>query len=84
MITEVYDALRSANADEAMARRAAEVLANHDDRFVEIGLRLQKIESRLGFQQWQIGLQAAILLAIGLPSLWLLVRVAAKVGALGG
>lgn len=36
MVTEVYDALISAGAEEDKARRAAEVLANYDKEFADI------------------------------------------------
>ena len=36
MITEVFDALLSAGAPDDKARKAAEVLANYDDRFSRI------------------------------------------------
>ena len=75
MIAEVYDALRSANADDEKARRAAEVLANYDDRF-------GRIERRLAVLTWQVGVLAAAQAVVGLPAIWLLVRVAAKLGAL--
>jgi hypothetical protein len=72
MIVEVYDALRSSGADEAKARAAAEAISNALDpiRIIQSDLRLLK---------WMIG---GIYL-LGVPSLWLLLRVAAKVGALG-
>ncbi len=46
MITEVYDALRDAGADEDKSRRAAEVLANYDDRFNRIEARLTGLEAK--------------------------------------
>lgn len=75
MITEVYDALREAGAGDEKARRAAEVLASYDDRF-------SRIERKLAVMSWQIGALAAVQLAVGLPALWLLVRVAGKIGAI--
>ena len=44
--------------------------------------RLVVVERRLAVLTWQVGIMAAALIVIGLPALWLLVRVAAKVGAL--
>jgi hypothetical protein len=76
MISEVYDALLSAGAPDEKARKAAEVLANYDDRFAGI-------ERRLGILTWQVGTLATVLAAVGVPSVWLLLRIAAKVGALG-
>lgn len=43
----------------------------------------QRLSARLTFLQWQIGLAIAGEVVIGLPALWLLLRIAAKVGTLG-
>jgi hypothetical protein len=48
MITEVYDALLSAGADDGKARRAAEVLADYDDRFASLERRIDGVERRIG------------------------------------
>lgn len=72
MIAEVYDAFLAAGAPDDKARKAAEVLANYDDR-------LAGIQRRLSIIAWQVGALAVI----GVPSVWLLLRIAAKVGALG-
>lgn len=42
----------------------------------------QRLTARLTFLQWQIGLAIGGQVVIGLPALWLLLRVAPKVGAL--
>lgn len=76
MISEVYDALLDAGATEAKARKAAEAVAAYSDR-------LDRVERRLAILSWQMGMQTAAMLLIGAPSVWLLVRVAAKVGAIG-
>jgi hypothetical protein len=47
MISEVYDALISAGAPEDKARRAAETLANCDNRFSRVDGAVLKLESRL-------------------------------------
>ena len=78
MISEVYDALLDAGASEEKARRAAETLASYDNEFHRINVRLDRIEGRIGLLQWQVG----ALFAIVAPTLWLVLRVAAKVGAL--
>jgi hypothetical protein len=36
MITELYDALKEAGASEASARKAAETMANYENRFARI------------------------------------------------
>jgi hypothetical protein len=45
--------------------------------------RLIRIEGRLNLLQWQVGLLALVMAGGGGGSIWLLLRVAAKVGALG-
>ncbi len=47
MITEVYDALVSAGADDTKARRAAEVLADYDSKFVSLERRIDSVERRI-------------------------------------
>lgn len=79
MITELYDALISAGASEDKARKAAEVVAAYDDRFNRIDLALTEIKSSVRLLQWQL---AAVWL-VGAPAVWLLLRIGAKVGALG-
>ena len=79
MIAEVYDALVEAGASEDKARKAAEAIAAYDDRFNRIDIALAEIKSSMRLIQWQVGAIAII----GLPSLWLLLRIGAKVGALG-
>ncbi len=47
MISEVYDAFISAGAPEDKARKAAETLANYDDRFTRIDSAVLKLDSKL-------------------------------------
>src|SRR4051812_50125131 len=47
MISEVYDALISAGAPEDKARKAAETLANYDNRFSRIDGAVLKLDSKL-------------------------------------
>ena len=49
MISEVYDALIAAGSPDTKARKAAEALANYDNRF-------NKIERDLLLIKWMIGL----------------------------
>lgn len=72
MISEVYEAFKEANVSEATARKAAEAVAAYEFRFAIL-------ERELWLLKWMVG----GLYAMILPSLWLLLRVAAKVGALG-
>lgn len=71
LIVEVYDALIDAGASEPKARAAASTLAAYDDR-------LNRIERRLTLLTWQVGGIYALLA----PLVWLVLRIAAKVGAL--
>lgn len=52
MITELYDALKDAGADEAKARKAAETVAAYENRF-------SKIEADLGILKWMVGFNLA-------------------------
>jgi hypothetical protein len=71
------DALIEAGATKEKADAAAEELAGYE-------IRLAGIDKRLAILQIMVGGLYAILALIGGPSIWLLVRVAAKVGALPG
>jgi hypothetical protein len=64
MIVEVYDALRDVGAGEEKARKAAEVLANNDDRFARIDTRLERFDGRMNLLQWMIGANFALTLAV--------------------
>lgn len=69
------EALISAGADPQKADKAAEEMAGYDRQ-------LAAIETRLTVLTWAIGAMATMLMVVGGPMLWLLLRVAAKVGAL--
>jgi hypothetical protein len=75
MSFEVFDALRSAGVAEEKARAAAEAVAK--DR-PDVGY----IKADVRVLQFRVNMLTGALLVIGLPALWLLWRVAAKVGAL--
>ena len=66
------DALLEAGATPEKAEKAAEELAGYDRQ-------LETIRSDLRLLTWMVG----GLYVLGAPALWLLLRVAAKVGALG-
>jgi hypothetical protein len=57
MISEVYDAFIAAGAPEEKARKAAEALANHGNRFT-------RIESDLLVLKWMMGLVFGLEVAI--------------------
>ena len=65
MISEVYDALLDAGASEEKARRAAETLANYDDRFnrlerkvdgtkSDLERKIEGLSGRVTLLQWQL------------------------------
>jgi len=59
MISEVYDAFVAAGAPEEKARKAAEALTVHENRF-------SKIEADLLVLKWMVGFVLALLAAIAL------------------
>ena len=94
MVVEVYDALRSIGVAEDKAAKAAEAMATLEPQFAAIRGEMQQgfarvdqefaaVRSDMRVLKWQVGAIIAVLLLIGAPSVLLLVRVAAKVGALG-
>jgi hypothetical protein len=64
MIPEVYDALIAAGAPEDKARKAAEALANYDNRFSRIDGAVLKVESDLVVVKWMVGFGIAMNVAI--------------------
>jgi hypothetical protein len=73
MVTELYDALRSAGAPEDKARAAAEVVASYDREFGEIRTRLGRLTTAV-----QIVVGMLILLLGSQAALW------AEIGKLNG
>jgi hypothetical protein len=63
MISEVYDALKSAGAPEEQARKAAEVVAGYEYRFA-------RIDDDLTLLKWMVGFN----LAAGVGIIMLLLR----------
>ena len=66
---ELREALIEAGASPAKAGKAAEELAGYD--------------SDIKLLKWMVGGLYAVLVVFGVPALWLLLKVASKVGALG-
>jgi hypothetical protein len=64
MISEVYDALISAGAAEDKARKAAETLANYDNRFSRLDGAVLKVEAELVLVKWMVGFGIAMNVAI--------------------
>jgi hypothetical protein len=83
MVIEVYDALRSIGVAEDKATKAAEAMATVEPQFAvmraEYRGEFAAVRSDMRVLKWQVGL----LFAITGPTLLLLLRVAAKVGAFG-
>jgi hypothetical protein len=69
------DALIDAGATPDKASKAAEEVAGYENR-------LGAIETRLTVLTWMVASAIALGAAAGAPALWLLLRVAGKVGAL--
>lgn len=69
------EALIEGGTSEEKANKAAEELAGYDSR-------LAQIETRLVLLTWMVGGVYAVVVILGAPALWLLLRVAAKLGAL--
>ena len=68
MISEVYDALRDAGASEEKARKAAEVLANHESWFDKIkgdiaAFRVE-VRGKLSLVKWMLGFVLAFVVAL--------------------
>ncbi|HEY0331580.1 MAG TPA: integrase [Rhodopseudomonas sp.] len=64
MISEVYDAFIAAGTPEDKARKAAETLANYDDRFSRVDNELSKTHSELILVKWMVGFAIALNVAI--------------------
>jgi hypothetical protein len=68
-------ALISAGSDPQKADEAATEAAGYENR-------LGAIETRLTVLAWMVATAIAMVAVVGGPALWLLLRVAAKIGAL--
>jgi hypothetical protein len=64
MISEVYDAFIAAGAPEEKARKAAEALANYDQRFDRVERELLKGQGELMLLKWMVGFVIALDIAI--------------------
>jgi hypothetical protein len=64
MISEVYDAFIAAGTPEDKARKAAETLANYDNRFSRIDGEVLKVQSELLLLKWMVGFDIALNVAI--------------------
>ena len=57
MMGNLYDALRSAGADDEKARKAAEEIAAYDNRFA-------KVESDVALLKWMVGFNIGLTLLV--------------------
>ena len=71
MMGKLYAALRAADVPEDKATAAAEEVAGFENR-------LSSIETRLTVLTWMVGTNVAVTMSL----VWVILRVAAKVGAL--
>ena len=64
MMGELYDALRSAGADDEKARRAASEIASYDNQLA--GLRTEMVSLRGDFAlvKWMLGFNIAMTVAL--------------------
>jgi hypothetical protein len=71
------DALIEAGASPEKADKAAEEVASYENRLAGIETKLVRLDGRMNLLTWMVG----GVYVLGAPALWLLVRIAAKVGA---
>jgi len=64
MISEIYDAFIAAGTPEDKARKAAETLANYDDRFSRLDGAVLKVQSEIVLLKWMVGFAIAMNVAI--------------------
>jgi hypothetical protein len=70
MISEVYDALLEAGASEEKARKAAEAVAQYDQRFASLEQKIVQLDGRMSLLHWMVGTN--IVLTLG--CLWKLLK----------
>jgi hypothetical protein len=58
-------------------------VASYENRLSGIETKLVTLDGRVNLLTWMVGGIYGVMILIGAPALWLLLRVAAKVGALG-
>jgi hypothetical protein len=77
------EALLEAGASPDKADKASEEVASYEDRLAGVETKLVRLDGRVNLLTWMVGGLYGVLVVMGAPALWLLLRVAAKVGALG-
>ena len=83
MLAKTYAAFKAAKVSDAEAQAAAEEIAEYETRLLSIDSKVTTLGGRVTLLTWMVGGIYVLLTVIGVPSIWLLLRVAAKVGALG-
>jgi hypothetical protein len=83
MVVEIYDALRSIGFADDKAAKAADAMATLEPRFAAVRSEMQAMDLRHGADMRVLKWQVRLLFAATGPSLLLLLRVAAKLGAPG-
>lgn len=71
MMSALYDALRSANVPDDVARKAAEEVAGYESR-------LSAIDQRLTVLPWMIATLVTLQIALGVGNVWLTLNVLAR------
>lgn len=80
MVVEVYEAFRSAGADDDKARKAAEVMAGDarfyriDQRFTQLDQRLSRVEARLDMLTRMVGMSLTLSGGVFTGTILLLLR----------
>jgi hypothetical protein len=76
MQAEVYEAFRSIDVPEDKALKAASALSKRDDE-------VTAIKTDTTVLKWMVGTLVGVVFGVGAPSVWLLIRLAVKTGAIG-
>ena len=74
MVTELYDALKDAGASEDHARKAAEAVAAHEQRFTALEGKIDTLRAELkgemAWVKWMLGTNLVVTLGV----LWRLMK----------
>ena len=66
MVTELYEALKAANAPEDKALAAATALAQHETQFSGLRQDMTEIKGELKLHRWMLG----VVVAMQIATLW--------------
>ena len=70
MLSEVYDASLEAGASEEKARKAAEAVAQYDQRFAGLEQKIVQLDGRVSLLHWMVGTN----IVLTLVCLWKLLK----------